>query len=42
MPVGKPAPPRPRNPEFFTSSVTAAGVIFVTAFLNAVNPSFFL
>ena len=25
MPVGKPAPPRPRRPEALTSSVTAAG-----------------
>src|SRR5438445_12669488 len=27
VPVGKPAPPRPRNPELLTSSMTAAGSI---------------
>ena len=25
-PVGKPAPPRPRSPEAFTSSITSSGV----------------
>ena len=27
-PVGKPAPPRPRNADFFTSAITASGLIF--------------
>ena len=27
-PVGKPAPPRPRRPEAFTSSMTASRVVF--------------
>ena len=27
MPVGKPAPPRPRRPESLTSSITSAGVV---------------
>ncbi len=35
MPVGKPAPPRPRRPEPLTTSVTSLGFIFVTAFLKA-------
>ena len=27
-PVGKPAPPRPRSADFFTSAMTSSGVIF--------------
>jgi hypothetical protein len=27
-PVGKPAPPRPRNPEAFTSPMTSSGGVF--------------
>ena len=27
-PVGNPAPPRPRSADFFTSAITASGVIF--------------
>jgi len=27
MPVGNPAPPRPRSPDFLTSSMTSSGVI---------------
>jgi hypothetical protein len=42
IPVGKPAPPRPRKPEFLTTSVTSVGFIVVTAFLNAAKPPFFL
>ncbi len=35
-PVGKPAPPRPRSADFFTSAITASGVIFCsTIFLSA-------
>ena len=35
-PVGKPAPPRPRSADFFTSAITASGVIFsATIFLSA-------
>ena len=35
IPVGKPAPPRPRSPEAFTSSVTCSGVISRNALLSA-------
>ena len=35
MPVEKPAPPRPRRPESFTSSMTASGVIAVSTFFSA-------
>ena len=31
MPVGNPAPPRPRSPEARTSSTIASGVIVVSA-----------
>ena len=31
--VGKPAPPRPRRPETFTSSMTSSGVMEVMTFL---------
>jgi hypothetical protein len=35
-PVGKPAPPRPRNDDFFTSAITVAGGIFsAMIFLSA-------
>ena len=35
-PVGKPAPPRPRSADFFTSAITASGVSFEsTIFLMA-------
>ena len=34
MPVGKPAPPRPRRPEFLTSSTIAAGSM-PSAFFSA-------
>ena len=33
-PAGKPAPPRPRNPDARTSSMTSSGVISVTARRN--------
>jgi hypothetical protein len=35
-PVGKPAPPRPRNADFFTSAMIVAGGIFsARIFFNA-------
>ena len=34
MPVGNPAPPRPRRPDSLTSSISSAGVI-VRAFASA-------
>src|SRR5580765_7939569 len=37
-PHGNPAPPRPRSPDFLTSSVTASGVIDVTALRRARYP----
>src|SRR3990172_1193140 len=41
IPAGKPAPPRPRKPEFLTTSITSAGFFFVTASLNAAKPPSF-
>jgi hypothetical protein len=35
MPVGKPAPPRPRSPAAFTASITSFGFIVVTALRRA-------
>jgi len=35
MPVGKPAPPRPRRLDFFTSSMMDSGVICCRAFSSA-------
>ena len=35
-PVGYPAPPRPRNPLFVTSSMTSRDVISVSALISAV------
>ena len=35
MPVENPAPPRPRRPEVFTSSITASGVMDVRTLLSA-------
>src|SRR5690606_29540432 len=40
MPVGKPAPPRPRSPEVFTSSTTSSGDIDFNAFSTARYPPF--
>jgi len=39
MPVENPAPPRPRRPDFFTSSTTCSGVISVRTFARARYPS---
>ena len=35
MPVGKPAPPRPRRPDFRISSTTCSGVISKSTFSMA-------
>jgi len=34
-PVGKPAPPRPRSADFFTSAITASGAIFCSTILRS-------
>ena len=35
-PVGKPAPPRPRSADFFTSAMTSSGVILsASSFFSA-------
>ncbi len=33
-PVGKPAPPRPRSADFFTSAITVSGEIFSSTILR--------
>src|SRR6185369_16545967 len=38
MPVGNPAPPRPRSPDFLTSSTTWSGVIVSTTLRSASYP----
>ncbi len=35
-PVGKPAPPRPRSPDWDTSPMTCSGVMVASAFTSAV------
>jgi hypothetical protein len=38
-PVGKPAPPRPRSDDFFTSATTMSGAIFpARIFFSAAYP----
>ena len=38
MPVGKPAPPRPRRPEAFTSSMIASGPTAISALVLSQSP----
>src|SRR5438552_1039280 len=38
VPVGKPAPPRPRSADFLTSSVTSPGLIDATVLRRALYP----
>ena len=40
IPAGKPAPPRPRSPEVFTSSTTSSGVNVFKAFSTEAYPPF--